>query len=426
MKNPILLRGARQLLTLQGSAGPRRGKALAELGVIENASILIADGLVQEVGPGRRVENLKSARSAEEIDVSGRVVMPGFVDSHTHLVCGPPRLKDYEMRLNGSNYHEIAASGGGILWTVRAVRSTSIRGLELQARKAIESFVRHGTTTIEAKSGYGLDASAEMKCLRILKRLSGTPVDIVPTYLGAHITPPEFANNPDGYIDWINTKILPEVRRRSLARFADVYCEPGAFSVEQSRRYLEAASRCGFSLKVHADQFSGSGGARLAVELGAKSADHLENIAEQDIAMLARSKTMATMLPGSVFHLGLNRYAPARSLIDAGAAVALATDFNPGTSPTMSMPMVIALACAQMRMKPAEAIVASTINGAHALGRADRVGSLEAEKDADLIVLNVSDYREIPYHFGVNPIAMTMKRGEVVYREGNVVWPEES
>jgi imidazolonepropionase len=426
MSKPILLRGARQLLTLQGSAGARRGPALSELGLMQNASILIADGVIQEVGPGHRVENLKKARGAEEIDVSGRVVMPGFVDSHTHLVCGPPRLSDYEMRLGGANYQEIAAAGGGILWTMRSVRSTPIRGLELQARKAIDSFVRHGTTTIEAKSGYGLDSPAEIKCLRIVDRLSSAPVEIVPTYLGAHVTPPEFADNADGYIDWMCSEMLPEVSRRGMARFADVYCERGAFTVEQSRRYLQAAARLGFSLKIHADQFTSSGGTRLAVELRATSADHLESIAESDIKQLARSTTVATLLPGSVFHLALDRYAPARQLIDAGAAIALATDFNPGTSPTMSMPMVIALACTQMRMKPAEAIAASTINAAHALGLADRIGSLQMDKDADLIVLNVSDYREIPYHFGVNPVAMTMKKGKVVYREGDVSWPEES
>ena len=426
MSRSILVRGARQLLTMHGPSGPRRGPALADVGLVQDGALLIINGIIEQVGAANRVENLKEARGAEEMDVSGRVVMPGFVDSHTHLVCGPPRLSDYEMRLAGATYQDVAQSGGGIPWTMRAVRSTPIRGLELQARKAVRAFVRHGTTTIEAKSGYGLDSAAELKCLRIAKRLSGGPASIVSTYLGAHVTPPEFNGNPGAYIDWICSRMLPEVQRRGLAHFADVYCEPGAFTVEHSRRYLSAAKAAGLMTKIHADQFASSGAARLAVEVGAVSADHLEHVSDADTLALASSATIATLLPGSVFHLGLNQYAPARRLIDAGAAVALATDFNPGTSPTVSMPMVIALACTQMRMKPAEALTASTINGAHALRIADRVGSLEWGKDADIVVLDISDYREIPYHFGVNPIAVTMKKGKVVYQEGKVAWPEES
>jgi imidazolonepropionase len=423
--NPVLVRGARQLLTLRGSAGPRRGAALRELGIIQDGAVLIEGGSIVTLGPSRRVENLSAARDALEIDASGKVVAPGFVDSHTHLVCGPPRLADYDMRLAGSSYAEIAAAGGGILSSVRAVRGTPIRKLVLQARRSLGGFIRHGTTTLEAKSGYGLDETGERKTLRAIRALDGRPLDLVPTYLGAHVVPPEWCGREDAYLDWVCTYLMPKLRRRNLARFADVYCDEGAYTVAQARRYLEAARALGFDLKIHAGQFSASGGTALAAELGAASADHLEYVCEDEIRALAASGTMATLLPGAVFHLGLDRYAPARKMIDAGVAVALATDFNPGTSPTYSMQMILALACSQMRMTPAEAFAAATINGAHAIRSAAHCGSLEAGKDADLVMYNVPDYREIPYHFGVNLVAMTIKRGKVLYREGDVEWPED-
>jgi imidazolonepropionase len=343
------------------------------------------------------------------VDAGGRVVMPGFVDSHTHLVIGRPRLMDYEMRLAGASYAEIAAAGGGILSSVAAVRGMSAAQLEKQARARVDAMAVHGTTTLEAKSGYALDEAGEIKTLRVLAKLDGDPLDVVPTYLGAHIPPPEYSGKADAYIDWITAEMMPQIRRRKLARFVDVYCDDGAFTLAQSRRYLESARQLGFGLKIHAEQFARTGATRLAVELGAVSADHLEQAGEEDIRALAQSNTIATLLPGSVFHLGLRTYAPARALIDAGAAVALATDFNPGTSPTYSMQMVLSLACTEMRMTPAEAISAATINGAHALRLADRVGSLEPGKQGDLLVLNVEDYRELPYYFGVNNVRTTIK-----------------
>jgi imidazolonepropionase len=421
MSGALLIRRAGQLLTLRGPNGPRRGAALGDIGLVPGGAVLIRDGSIEAAGPAAEVERLIAGeRDVREIDAAGRVVMPGFVDSHTHLVYGAPRLLDYEMRLRGADYHQIADAGGGILSSVKAVRSAAPENLEAQARRAVHHLARHGTTTVEAKSGYGLDETAEMKTLVVLAAIDGQPLDIVPTYLGAHVVPPEHAQDPDAYISWMCGEMMPRIRRQRLALFADVYCDRGAFTLDQSRRYLECARELGFELKIHAEQFTHTGAARLAVELNAVSADHLEQADDDDAAIFARSSTIATLLPGSVFHLGLDRYAPARLLIDSGAAVALATDFNPGTSPTCSMPMLLSLACTHMRMSPAEAVSAATINGAHAVRRADRTGSLEPGKQADVIVLDAEDYREISYHFGVNLIAMTIKRGVVIYRQSEV------
>jgi imidazolonepropionase len=409
-----LVRGARQLLTLRGDSGPRRGEALRDLGIVPNGAVLIKDSVIVDAGPAHRVEKLPEAGRAREIDAAGRVVMPGFVDSHTHLIFGRPRLVDYEMRLAGASYAEIAAAGGGILSSVQAVRSMPAAQLETQARAFLLAMARHGTTTLEAKSGYGLDEAGEIKTLRVLVKLNGNPLEIVPTYLGAHVPPPEYRGDNDAYVDWMAAEVMPKIRQRKLARFVDVYCDSGAFTLDQSRRYLEHASRMGFGLKIHAEQFSRTGAARLAVEMEAASADHLEQAGEEDIRALAQSNTVATLLPGSVFHLGLRAYPPSRALIEAGGAVALATDFNPGTSPTYSMQMVLSLACSQMRMSPAEAIAAATINGAHALRLADRIGSLESGKQADLLILNVNDYRELPYYFGTNNVRATIKRGVIL------------
>jgi len=406
-----LVRRAGQLLTLRGDPGPRRGAALSDLGIVASGAVLIKDGIIVDAGPMRRIEKHPAARRAREIDAAGAVVMPGFVDSHTHLVFGRPRLAAYEMRLAGASYAEIAAAGGGIQSSMAAVRGMTAAQLEAQARAALAAMARHGTTTVEAKSGYALDEAGELKTLRVLAKLNGDPLDIVPTYLGAHIPPPEYHGRADAYIDWIAARMLPLIHRRKLARFVDVYCDDGAFTLDQSRRYLEHGHKLGFGLKIHAEQFTRTGAACMAVELGAASVDHLEQAGDEEIHALAQSNTIATLLPGSVFHLALRTYAPARALIAGGAAVALATDFNPGTSPTFSMQMVLSLAATEMRMSPAEAIAAATINGAHALGCAHRVGSLEPDKQADLLILNVADYRELPYYFGTNNVKVTLKKG---------------
>jgi imidazolonepropionase len=426
MTDTLLIRRAGQLLTLRGPSGPRRGAALEDVGLLRTGAVLIGKGKILAAGPAAEVERLAARRrEVRELDAAGRVVMPGFVDSHTHLAYGQPRLLDYEMRLRGANYHQIAEAGGGIQSSMHAVRDAAPEDLEAQGRRAVQNFARHGTTTVEAKSGYGLDESAELKTLVVLAAIDGQPLDIVPTYLGAHVVPPEYAQSPDAYIQWICAKMLPRIRRQRLASFADVYCDQGAFTLEQARIYLKAARELKFNLKIHAEQFTRTGAARLAVELGAVSADHLEQADAEDAAVLGQSSTIATLLPGSVFHLGLERYAPARTLIERGAAVALATDFNPGTSPTCSMPMILSLACARMRMSPAEAISAATINGAHALRLADRIGSLEPGKQADVIVLDTQDYREVPYYFGVNLVSTTVKCGVLIYEQGRILGSPE-
>ncbi|MBI4891389.1 MAG: imidazolonepropionase [Acidobacteria bacterium] len=411
MSNPLLVRGARQLLTLRGPAGPRRGPELRDLSIIENGAMLVVDGRIHSIGPARRIENLAEARRAVEIDAAGSVVMPGFVDSHTHLVHGPPRLADYEARLEGRSYHDIARDGGGIASTIRAVRQSTPRRLRAQAVKDLRRFALSGTTTLEAKSGYALTLNGELKILRLLQQLDGLPLDIVPTFLGAHIKPPDFIGDSYAFIDTLIRDFLPEVARTRLARFADVYCDQGAFSYPEALRYLEAARRLGLPARIHAAQFTDLGAVPLALETNARSLDHLEALEPKSIPALARSEVIATLLPGSVLHLGLTRYAPARALIDAGAAVALASDYNPGTSPLWNMQTVISLACSQMRMTPAEAICAATINGAWSLGVQACAGSLEAGKPADFLVLSVSDYREIPYYIGANHVLRVFKRG---------------
>ncbi|MCL4793091.1 MAG: imidazolonepropionase [Bryobacteraceae bacterium] len=423
MKRKLLLRGIRQLVTVRGPAVPRRGRQLGEPGIITDGAVLIEQGRIAQIGPSARIENLAEARGAEELACPGQVVIPGFVDSHTHLVHGPPRLDEYEMRIRGASYEEIAAAGGGILTSMRAIRAAPASRLRYQAARALRQAASFGITTVEAKSGYGLDEAAELKVLRILKTLHGEPVSVVPTFLGPHAVPPEFAGRPDEFIDFLIGRPLPRITQRRLARFADAYCDRNAFTVDQTRRFLAAAKERGLGLRLHASQFSNLGAVALAAELGALSVDHLEAIEQADIDIVARSSLIATLLPGSVFHLGLSRYAPARALIDAGAAVALATDFNPGSSPSISMPFVLSLACTQMRMTPAEALAAATINGAHALGLAAETGSLEHGKWADLVALEASDYRELPYYFGMNPVSMTMRRGEIVYMKESSTCP---
>lgn len=407
-------------MTLAGRA-PRRGKALADLALVEKGALLIRGGRILAVGPQKRVERLAEAKRARKMDLGRRVVLPGFVDSHTHLVFAGNRAAEYEQRIAGATYEEIAKKGGGILSTVRKVRETTATKLEARARGWLTHFAAHGTTTLEAKSGYGLDIEAELTILRVLRDLGKQqPIEIVRTLLAAHVVPPEYDGDADSYVDHIVRLILPAAVLENLVEFCDVYVDRGAFSVNQARRILAAARACGLTPRLHAEQIAHTGAARLAIEVEAASADHLDQVTPADIRALAESDVCCTMLPGCCFHLGVHPHAPARKLIEAGAVVALATDFNPGTSPTVSMSMVLSLACTQMRMSPAEAVAAATINGAYALRRQDEIGSLEVGKFADLAVFDVADYREIPYYFGVNMCWLTMKRGAVIFSKERI------
>ena len=386
--------------------------------------MLIADPLIAAVGPRAQVEAHPVVRGAERLDAAGRVVLPGFVDSHTHLIHAASRAEEYELRITGASYEEIAKRGGGILNSVAKLRAATADALKQRANSALKQFAGYGTTTIEAKSGYGLDLATELKILKLHKELSAEqPLDIVSTFLGAHVIPAEFRTRKSGIKDYISLlidKLIPEIAVQKLAEFCDVFCERGAFNLAQSKQILEAGKRYGLRPRIHAEQLSRTGGTQLAVKLGAASCDHLEKINRTDIRALAKSKTVATLLPGCDFHLGLKQYAPARDLIDAGAIVALATDYNPGTSPTVSMPMILSLACTQLRMTPAEAIAAATINAAYSLGRDKQIGSLEVGKLADISIFDVDDYREIPYYFGMNTCHTTIKRGQIIYSKSTL------
>jgi imidazolonepropionase len=406
------------LLTLRGR-GPRRGSSLSNPGMIKDGALLLSDGVIAAVGTRTEVEALAEARAAEKLDLGGRVALPGFVDSHTHLIHAASRAEEYELKIEGASYEEIARKGGGILNSVKKLRATTAEALKKRAMAALKLFAAYGTTTVEAKSGYGLDVASELKILGLHKELAGEqPLDIVSTFLGAHVVPAESRGKADGaekYIALLIEKMIPEVAAKKLAEYCDVFCDRGAFTRTQSKRILEAGKQYGLAPRLHAEQLTRTGAAQLAVELGAASCDHLEQVNKNDIRALGKSKTVATLLPGCDFHLGLKKYAPARDLIDAGAIVALATDYNPGTSPTLSMPMILSLACAQLRMTPAEAIAAATINAAYALRRESQIGSLEVGKQADIAVFEVADYREIPYYFGVSHCWMTVKRGRVIH-----------
>jgi imidazolonepropionase len=414
----LLIAGASQLLTLRGR-GARRGNALAALGIVKDGALLVRRGLIVAVGTRKYVESLPESRAAEHLDLGARVVLPGFVDSHTHLIHAASRAEEYELKIAGASYEEIARKGGGILNSVKKLRSATDEALQKRALHALREFAKHGTTTIEAKSGYGLDLASELRILCLTAEFAGKQwIEIVPTLLGAHVVPAEYRGKPNGterYIHMLTEVLIPEVAERKLAEFCDAFCDRGAFTREQCKRILQKGREFGMTPRLHAEQLSHTGATQLAVQLGAASCDHLEQVNRTDIQALAKSHTVATLLPGCDFHLGLKKYAPARGLIDAGAIVALATDYNPGTSPTLSMPMILSLACSELRMTPAEAITAATINGAYALRREEKIGSLDVGKQADFAVFDVADYREIPYYFGVNSCVKTFKRGRLIH-----------
>jgi imidazolonepropionase len=404
----IFIRGARQLVTLRGPTPPRRGAQLGDLGIIPDGALLIDGGRIHQVGTTRRIENLSAARNAQTIDVTGKVIVPGFADSHTRLILASlPQDLTAAARENASPRNPAAP------FLPSQLRPGSAKALRNRARGWARQFVAHGTTAMEIRSGLRLDLQSEAKALGVARALDGDPLDVGRAFLACGVWP-EQSPRSAADVEQVTELLLPGIRRRRLASFCDVECGPDAFDAAQTLRILDAARALRFGLRVQGDQREHFGVARLAVETGAVSAEHLQRISTQEIDLLARSETIATLLPGLVPAQGAEGYAPARRLVDRGAAIALATGFGPA-SPTLSMPMVLSLACREMKLSPEEAITAATLNGAASMGLAGRLGSLEPGKQADLAVFDVRDYREIPYYFGFNLCVMTMKNGRVIY-----------
>jgi len=398
----LLVVNAGQVVTLAGPRRPRVGAELADLGLVADGAVAVRRGRIEAVGPTTELRKAYSARKT--IDAKGAVVTPGLVDAHTHLVFAGSREREFELRAAGKAYFEIAQDGGGIRATVEKVRAASLEDLVREARPRLRAMLEQGTTTVEAKSGYGLSADDEVKQLEAIRRLG-----CVPTFLGAHDVPAGRVRAD--YVREVAEGMVPRVR--GLARFCDVFCEPGVFSVDDARRILQAAKAAGMGLKLHAEEFRASGGAELAAELGAVSADHLMAVTDRGIRELKRSGTVAVLLPGTSCFLGGGRYAPARRMVEEGVAVALGTDFNPGSCTALSLPLVMTLAVTQLKLSPAEALAAATLNAAYAIGEGEAAGSLEPGKRADIVIWNVRDYREISYWFGASLARAVIRAGKI-------------
>ena len=426
----MLIHSASQLLTLQG--GPQRGHTLGTLGLLEEGAVLVRDGKVLVVGSTR--ELLAAYPDEPRLDTRGCAVLPGFVDPHTHVIWAGERAAEFEMKMAGAKYLEILAAGGGILSTVRQTRQASLERLVDETRPRLESMFANGTTTAESKTGYGLRTETEIRLLEALLKLDAEgPLELVPTFLGAHAIPTEYKDDPQGYTVHLCNEMLPAVKEwwdsQKLASnrplpFVDVFCETGAFDLAQSRQILSKAKELGFPLKLHSDEFDNLGGASLAAELGAASADHLVRTSDADIAALAKSDTVAVSLPCTPFGLAETDYTPAQKILAADGLLALATDCNPGTAWCESMQFVLALACRNLKLTPAQAIAAATINAAHAIQYSDRIGSIEPGKQADLLVLSVRDYRQLGYRFGTNLVKRVIKRGKVYNVENGYSFQE--
>lgn len=422
-----LITHATQLVT-PPSQQPRLGSEMNELLIIEDGALLARDGIIEAVGQTDEILQLAEQANTDDegieaVDASGGIVLPGFVDAHTHPIFAGTREDEYEMRSRGATYEEIAAAGGGIRSTVRKTRAASENQLVAAGEKYARWFLEYGTTTVEAKSGYGLSVEDELKLLHAIKRLGKhTPLEYVPTFLGAHEIPDEYRARRNEYVDLVVNEMLPRVAAEKLAEYCDVFCEPSVFTADETRRICQAAQSLGLGIRLHADQLTLNGGAQLAAELNAASADHLEQIDDAGVEALQRMspRCTAVLLPASVFNLGKKVYPPARRLIEAGVPVALATDFNPGSSPTPSMQLVISLACTQMRMTPAEAINAATINAACSLKRAASLGSLTVGAQADAVIYDCATYRQIPYFAGVNHVRAVIKRGQLIVPDEEV------
>ena len=414
MKADLLIINAKELLTIAGSNSPRTGTEMNELGIINKGAIAVKDDIIMETGV---TEDLirKYSDSSNVIDASDKVVMPGFVDPHTHPVFKQTRENEFEMRILGRSYVDISQSGGGIRSSIAGVRETSEEELYKLAKKRVNKIISNGTTTMEAKSGYGLSTESEIKMLKVIKKLDeNLPIDIIPTFLGAHEFPTEYKDDKEKYIDILINEMLPKVKEMNLAEYCDIFTEDHVYNIEQSLRILNRAKELGFKIRMHADEIKPIGGAELAAEIGAISADHLGTASDEGIKAMRDNGVIAILLPGTIFSLGMKSYARARYMINSGLAVALATDFNPGSCNCDSMQFVITLACLQMKMTPAEAITASTINAAHSLGLGSKIGSLEVGKKADILIMDMPSYQYLPYHFGSNNVETVIKNGKII------------
>ena len=414
-KATLLVKNIGQLITMSGPV-PRIGEGMSDLGLVENGGVAAAGDELLAVGTSEEVEGrVPLSEGCQVIDAAGRVVTPGLIDPHTHPVFARTREAEFEMRAQGKSYMEIAQSGGGIRSSVRDLRAAEKEDLINRTRRCLDRMLAHGTTTIEAKSGYGLSTEAEIKSLEVIKELNEVhPVDLVPTFLGAHEVPDEYRDNREGYIRILVEEMIPKVAQGELAEYCDIFCEEGVFSVEESRRIMQAALDAGLKLRFHADELASTGGAELAAEMNAATADHIVYISDEGIRAMAKAGTIAVLLPGTTFSLGGKQYAPARKMIDSGVVVSLSTDCNPGSSYTESLGIIITLAVLNLKMTAAEALSAVTVNAAAALDRAGKIGRLVPGMKADLVLWDMQDYRELPYHYGVNLAAKVIKNGKLV------------
>ena len=413
MKGNLIIKNAAELVTCKGYAA-KHGTEMGDLGIIPGGTLVIENGIISRVGSTADVTADLDTTGFDEIDASGKAALPGFVDSHTHFVFGGYRAEEFSWRLQGMSYMDIMSQGGGIASTVEATRKATKEELIALGKKRLDSMLAFGVTTVEGKSGYGLDYATEVKQLVVMGELDSThPVDIARTFLGAHAVPRDYRGNEEGFIEYLIREVLPNVAREKLAEFCDIFCEKGVFSVSQSRRLLENARSLGLQLKIHADEMTPLGGTELAVELGTISADHLLCASDTGIRKMAQTDTVATLLPATAFSLK-EPYARARFMIDNGCAVALATDFNPGSCFSESIPLIFSLATIYMGMTPEEAVTAVTINGAAAIGREKKIGSLDVGKAGDVVLLEFPSYRYIPYHIGVNCVETVIKKGQIV------------
>ncbi|NQF15386.1 imidazolonepropionase [Brevibacillus sp. HB1.3] len=423
MTKPVWIRHASQLATLAGgSSSPVVGAQMNELSIIEDGSIWLEDGVIQRVGTDEELalHYRDRAHEAQIIDASGKLVTPGLIDPHTHLVHAGSRQNEFNMRLHGATYMEIMNNGGGIHSTTAATRTATHEELFAQSKQRLDQFLLHGVTTVEAKSGYGLTLEDELKQLEVAKQLNEAhPIDLVSTFMGAHAVPREYKENPDAFVDLVIEEMIPEVARRKLAVFNDVFCERGVFTPEQSRRILEAGVRHGLLPKIHADEIEPYEGAELAASVGAVSADHLLRASDKGIEQMAEAGVIAVLLPGTAFFL-MAESANGRKMIDRGVAVAISTDCNPGSSPTVSVPLIMNLGCLKMGMTPAEVLTAATINAAHAIRSAHEVGSLEVGKKADVTIFDVPDFMTLQYRYGINHVNTVVKNGTIVVAEGRL------